>query len=131
LQVIACGDFAYGRNGRLLHNIFVCRNEQGARGGDRVYRVFDARDEERRHDGSGSRWCALIGAWWRLVRLGLTSPKSGIHSRVSGSPDEPWSFQLLVGILGPVADGVPCDTELLVQGEISLIDLDKSFKMGV
>lgn len=44
LEVVAFGDFAHGRNGWALHNLFVCR-QPGKR-----YRVFDARDKINRHE---------------------------------------------------------------------------------
>lgn len=64
LQVIACGDFAHGRNGEDLHNIFVCRNADTAAdcGDGRLYRVFDARDKKHQHE-----WAPLVRPYWRFL----------------------------------------------------------------
>ncbi|KAK0665428.1 hypothetical protein QBC41DRAFT_379707 [Cercophora samala] len=45
LEVVAFGDYAHGRNGWALHNMFVSRGQPGKR-----YRVFDARDKTNRHE---------------------------------------------------------------------------------
>ncbi|KAK4033386.1 hypothetical protein C8A01DRAFT_40172 [Parachaetomium inaequale] len=57
LEVVAVGDFAHGRNGTYLHNIFVCRRGDSScwESGCRAYEVFDARDTEHKHE-----WAALV-----------------------------------------------------------------------
>ncbi|KAK0744635.1 hypothetical protein B0T21DRAFT_389915 [Apiosordaria backusii] len=50
LEVVAFGDFAHGRNGWALHNLFVCRSSL-----DKKYRVFDARDRANEHEWIDTR----------------------------------------------------------------------------
>jgi hypothetical protein len=63
-QVVAAGDFAHGRNGTFLHNIFVCRrgDSRSWEPGCRCYEVFDARDTERKHE-----WAALVQPYWSFL----------------------------------------------------------------
>ncbi|KAL2022247.1 hypothetical protein VTK56DRAFT_5857 [Thermocarpiscus australiensis] len=53
LEIIACGDFAHGRDGDTLHNAFVCRSKDRDGDGRRAYRVFDPRDREHEHEWAG------------------------------------------------------------------------------
>lgn len=55
LQVVAFGDFAHGRNSEMLRKLFICRDMEGWDNGDPPYQIFDARDEEQKHN-----WIALV-----------------------------------------------------------------------
>lgn len=74
LQLIACGDFAYRRNGKHLHNIFVCRNRDTAASSSdgRPYRVFDPRDKEHELE-----WAPLVRPYWRFLEACPAGPLLG------------------------------------------------------
>ncbi|KAJ4294694.1 hypothetical protein N0V88_004924 [Collariella sp. IMI 366227] len=72
LEVVAAGDFAHGRNGYSLHNIFVCKNSKSKEAGGCGYRVFDARDEEHRHE-----WQALVMPFQQALEACPVGPPWG------------------------------------------------------
>jgi hypothetical protein len=74
LQLIAFGDFAHGRSGYGLHNIFIVRYKEDLGWGfiGRRYRVYDARDKEHEHE-----WAHIVRPHWAFLEACPVAPLMG------------------------------------------------------